>query len=362
MENSQHPNIRYSQSWEDAELLLKALEVTRADHVLSITSGGCNTLSLLAQEPEELVAVDINPAQNYLFELKLAAARILSAEAVPGFLGAVPCQTRLAYLEQLKDEISPEARKYWLAEKVLLEKGVIHCGRFEKYLQVFRRYLLPLIHSRKTVRELLRIKSPDKQKYFYDRVWDSKRWRGMFHVFFSKAVMKKIGRSPAMFRYAENGNISRHYLQKTAVALSRTPVFQNPYLNYILLGSYGQDKPHYLRDEVLSAIRGSATRLKIETQDLILFLKAQADDSFSKFNLSDVFEPLSDVQSGMAFQEIVRTGKTGARVIFWNNLVIRDVPAELRTNFREETQLREQLLGEEKIFFYNDLKIYTLLK
>ena len=39
--------IRYAQCWEDADVLLEAIEVTRAGTYLSIASAGDNTLALV---------------------------------------------------------------------------------------------------------------------------------------------------------------------------------------------------------------------------------------------------------------------------------------------------------------------------
>jgi len=65
--------IRYAQCWEDADILLKALEVQPGDICLSIGSAGDNALSLLARRPERVIAVDLNPSQLACLELRVAA-------------------------------------------------------------------------------------------------------------------------------------------------------------------------------------------------------------------------------------------------------------------------------------------------
>ena len=42
-----------------------------------ITSAGCNALDYLLDEPRQVHAVDVNPKQNALLELKLSAIRNL---------------------------------------------------------------------------------------------------------------------------------------------------------------------------------------------------------------------------------------------------------------------------------------------
>ena len=61
-------------------------------------------------------------------------------------------------------------------------------------------------------------------------------------------------------------------------------------------------------------------------------MKKIKDNSFNKFNLSDVFEAMSKNDSNIVFQEILRTGKNNSK-LFWNNLIKRDIPPNLQSNF-----------------------------
>ena len=54
---------------------------------MTISSGGCNTLTLLLDNPAKIYAVDINASQSYLLELKIAAVRHLKHEELLAFLG-----------------------------------------------------------------------------------------------------------------------------------------------------------------------------------------------------------------------------------------------------------------------------------
>ncbi len=64
-------HIRYAQCWEDADVLLEALDVQPGDTCLSIASGGDNTLALLTRQPGRVVALDLNPAQLACLRLHL---------------------------------------------------------------------------------------------------------------------------------------------------------------------------------------------------------------------------------------------------------------------------------------------------
>ncbi|MFG0296509.1 MAG: DUF3419 family protein, partial [Maioricimonas sp. JB045] len=70
-------NLVYNTCWEDPRLDHVALELGPDDNVLVITSAGCNALDYALAGPNRVYAVDMNPRQNALLELKLAGIRNL---------------------------------------------------------------------------------------------------------------------------------------------------------------------------------------------------------------------------------------------------------------------------------------------
>ena len=49
--------IKSSQSWEDFEILSEALKIGEKDTVLSVLSGGDNTISFLTKNPKKIYAI-----------------------------------------------------------------------------------------------------------------------------------------------------------------------------------------------------------------------------------------------------------------------------------------------------------------
>jgi len=73
-------NLVYNQCWEDPRVDGEALALSSRDRVLVITSAGCNALDY-ALSGAQVLAVDVNPRQNHLLELKRAGIRALEWEA-----------------------------------------------------------------------------------------------------------------------------------------------------------------------------------------------------------------------------------------------------------------------------------------
>ena len=84
---TKHAQLLFSNSWEDPQLLLEALGEGSGKRILSIAAAGDSSLSLLTGSPEEILAIDTNPFQLYLVELKKMAIKHLDRWEVLAFLG-----------------------------------------------------------------------------------------------------------------------------------------------------------------------------------------------------------------------------------------------------------------------------------
>lgn len=354
--------INYSQCWEDPIVLNEALAINSQDIVLSITSGGDNSLALLLKKPRQIISIDSNVAQKYVLELKVAATEALSYEELLEFLGVRKSSRREEFFKKIEKHLSLEAASWWNEHRSFIKQGLIHTGRFEKFLSSFRYYILPLIHSRKTVETFLNTQSLQSQRDFYENVWNSKRWRLFFRVITSRFVLESFARQRGMFTHTEPGAIAKEYLKRLDRNFNAVPLKNNYFMNYCLTGNYGQSVPPYLEAKETISLRENLSRLSMVVNDLMSYLKSMPNDSFSKFNLSDVFEPLSLEQNDTLWKEIVRTAKNGARVVYWNNLVPRTFPQQLSVNVKDEAQRATQLHSMDRVFFYGNFHINTILK
>src|SRR5690606_9807357 len=79
--------LMFTQSWEDPACDLRALCPKSGDVLFAITSGADNVLEFLLSDPAFVLAVDLNPTQNYLFELKAAGFATLRHAELLQLLG-----------------------------------------------------------------------------------------------------------------------------------------------------------------------------------------------------------------------------------------------------------------------------------
>ena len=105
----------YNQIWEDPRVDLEALQLDHKSRVLTISSGGCNALNYLLENPKSVTAVDLNRHHIYLLNLKLAALRHLpNHESFFRFFGkGCAAETGSDYLRYLAPHLDRETRRFW---------------------------------------------------------------------------------------------------------------------------------------------------------------------------------------------------------------------------------------------------------
>jgi S-adenosylmethionine-diacylglycerol 3-amino-3-carboxypropyl transferase len=346
--------IHYAQCWEDPEILMQALNITARDDVLSIASGGDNSFALLLNHPKSLTAIDKNPAQLFLVELKMRAIQEFDFDDFIGFIGVRPCQKRRHLYAFLRARLGEEARGYWDMREEEIEKGVIHSGRFERYFSIFRRMVLPLIHSRKTVREFLSAASLQEQQVFYDKVWSNWRWRCFFRVFFGKLLLGHLGRDPSFFRYVTLESVGKELLRRTRRGLTEIPISSNYFVEYILTGRYcTTETAHpYLRESNFQFLKEHIGNLQLICSSLEEYLTKLPPESISKFNLSDIFEYMSDGVFEMTLREILRVAQEGSKLTYWTLFVPRPIPPRLTSRIRLRSFFPGGNGAASRTFFY----------
>jgi S-adenosylmethionine-diacylglycerol 3-amino-3-carboxypropyl transferase len=342
--------IRYAQCWEDAGILVEALDPGPGKRCLSIASAGDNTLALLARSPEYALAIDLSAAQLACLELRVAAYRALQHEELLALIGSIPSQNRIRLYRGCRDYLSAPAAQFWDEHHRFVEGGIGGCGRFEDYFKSFRTKILPLIHSRQRIHQLLEERTLEQRRDFYDRVWNNWRWRTLFRIFFSRRVMGALGRDPEFFRYVE-GSVSERILARTRYALTELEPAKNPYISWILTGRHNQSLPFALREENFERIRRNLDRL--EWRRAALEDLAETDGPFDCFNLSDIFEYMSEQNYKEQLMRIVAMARSGARLAYWNMLAPRERPEVLADILDELTDVAASLFARDQAFFYS---------
>ena len=347
--------IRYAQVWEDADMLVEALRPGPDDVVVSVASAGDNALALVGENCARVIAVDISPAQLACVRLRVAAYRTLAHDELLELMGSRPSDRRRQLLACAARLVPERDRRLWSGlEPDIVAHGIGGVGKFERYFRIFRRYVLPLVHSRGKIAQLLEPKSAEDRRLFYERRWDTTRWRWLLKGFFSRAVMGRLGRDPAFFRHAQ-GSLPDQVARLTRRALVDQDPAENPYLHWILTGTHGAALPRALRPERFDPIRERLDRLDIRR----CTVEALADQGVKAdaFNLSDIFEYMSDDAHAAAYASVLAASNPGARIAYWNMMVARRAPASMAGRIVTRDDVQAELVSRDKAFFYQDFVV-----
>jgi S-adenosylmethionine-diacylglycerol 3-amino-3-carboxypropyl transferase len=344
--------IRYAQVWEDADILLEGLEIQPGQVCVSIASAGDNAIALLTRDPAQVVALDLNPSQVACLALRVAAYRALTHPELLELMGSRPSTRRATLYARCRRALTSDARAFWDAHGPAIDAGVGSAGRFERYFAIFRKRILPLVHSRRRVLQLPLPRDQAGREAFYQREWDTWRWRLMFRLFFSRVVMGRLGRDPEFFRYVDEP-VATRILKRTRHALTVLDPSENPYIHWILTGTHGVALPAALRAEHFDQIRHNLDRLTWRCQPLEDFLQSPDRLRVDRYNLSDIFEYMSLDNYHRLLDALVEAANPGARLAYWNMLAPRRRPESMSTRLEPLDNLARRLHAHDKAFFYN---------
>ena len=371
--------IRYSQCWEDTEVLLESLNIQENDICFGILSAGDNVFSMLAENPEKVVALDISFPQIALAKLKKEVFNSLSYEEMLEFMGVTKSDRRIEMYDRIRGNLDKEVKEYWDFNREAIENGIIHTGKFEKFFKIFREKILLFVHNRKRVEKLLEDKPEQERMDYYDKCWNNFRWKLMYKLFFSKYIVGKLGRDKEFFRYAEK-NISEEMKERSRYALCELNPYENPYINYILTGNYRKDcLPYFLRKENFDKIRKNLHKVEIIQSSVEEYLD-KIDYKINKFNLSDIFEYMSAENYSKLMETIYDNAEDNALLAYWNLIVERNseklayketdseiavTGKETNVNGKKYERMKEldsRLHKRDMTFFYTDFVVEKVIK
>ncbi|MBM3311543.1 MAG: DUF3419 family protein [Candidatus Aminicenantes bacterium] len=357
-------DILYANCWEDPRPDRLALAIGPEDTVLSITSGGCNVLTFLLDDPRRVIALDLNPHQNHLLELKMAAFRGLSHAGVLEFVGVRESSSRRRTYEQLRPALSQQAARFWDARERAIDRGVIHGGRYEGYMRLLRKSVVGPFGKTRLVREFFETAdSAERARLFRER-WNDLWWKLLTRVMLSRRVNSVLF-DKAFFAHLDRDlSFGRHFAQKAERALVELPVQENYFLAYILLGRFASERhlPPYLREENFAPIRDRLDRVEVVTDSGEHFLSTLPDSSVSKFNFSNIFEWMSPAAYERFLRETVRVARDGARLVYRNLLVFREHPPSLDGVLHSQGRLAKSLQAEDLSFIYDNYVVEDVRK
>ena len=315
-------NLVYNACWEDPAIDRQVLAIGPDDTLLAITSAGCNVLDYALLGPRQIHAVDANPRQTALLELKIAGIVALEFDDFFAIFGEGyhPNFAEL-YTCHLRPQLSEFARTWWDKHQDWFANprssfyfhglsGLVARG-VRQYFQLRPR----LGHA---VSALIGSKELGEQRAIYDDRVAPLLWNPAVNWVISRqVVMSLLGVPYPQRKLVETqhaGGLASFIREAVEYVFRQLPLSSNYFWRVYLTGRYDRSCcPEYLKEASFHALKnGLVQRIATHTTTVTQFLQSH-DGPISRFVLLDHMDWMSSYYPEALVEE-------------WNAIVARAAP------------------------------------
>ena len=353
-------SLVYNTCWEDPAVDRQALQLRPDDTLLVITSAGCNVLDYALAGVARIDAVDANPRQTALLELKLAGIRGLEFEDFFGFFGrGFHVRADALYRDALRPRLSEFARGFWdkqIGWFASASGSFYYHGLSGVVARAFRAYLRLRPALASAVHALLESRDPAEQRHLYDSRVQPLMWsRAMNWALSRQMTMTLLGVPYPQRREVQaqhDGGVGGFIREAIEYVFRELPVHTNYFWTVYVRGHYTPECcPEYLKPDNFQALRdGRADCVRPHTCTITDFLRANAAP-VSRFVLLDHMDWMASYYPEALIEEwqwILARATPAARLIFRSAhhrpRYLETLPVgEARRNLRQLLEFKDDL-------------------
>jgi S-adenosylmethionine-diacylglycerol 3-amino-3-carboxypropyl transferase len=347
-------SINYASFHEDSNSERRALELTQSDRVLCLTGSGARPLDLLLDGPNEIIAVDWNPAQSHLLELKLAVIKHLSYGDGMSFLGLRTSTSRESMYAGMRPLLSSAAKSFWDSNPLSIRRGIYFDGRWERFLRqaswLARRARSGL------AQQILDCSDLVTQQKLWRTQWDNAWWKWFLWCSTNRFVVRYLLREPGLQYVPTSLSISTTIRQRFGQASSSFLFRESPWIWALFKGRIDETGPlpEHLKPHNFEKLREHADCVTVVTASIQDYLKACESD-FDAFSLSDFSSYCDQATHEKIWSAVVRHSRPNARFCERKFLVDYPLTADVKNAVRVDESLCEQLRKGDRSVVYTFL-------
>ncbi len=366
----------YPQIWEDPIVDLEALDLKDGEHIVAIASGGCNILSYLSAAPVRITAVDLNTAHVALNKLKQAAVRHFpDYRTFHRFFAEADARDNVQVYEQfILPHLDETSRKYWESRNLIGRRRIAYFrnnlykhGLLGAFIGMS--HMLARFHGRNP-RKILAARSRAEQRQIFEAelapLFEKRHIRWLLN---KPSALFGLGIPPSQFEAlkGKEKHMSKVLLQR----LERLACDFDLQDNYFAWQAFGRryatggagPLPPYLKPEAFEKLRQRIDNLEIEHRSFTEYLAAQENASLDGYVLLDAQDWMTnEILTGL-WQEIDRTAKPGARVIFRTageeSILPGRVPDEILAKFTYDEEKCREWVKNDRSSIYGGFHLYV---
>ncbi|KAL6075760.1 S-adenosylmethionine--diacylglycerol 3-amino-3-carboxypropyl transferase [Balamuthia mandrillaris] len=290
--------VLFNTAWEDPRIDSVALELTDKDNVLIITSAGCNVLSIALEGCNHVYAIDKNPCQNAVLELKVVAIKELSYDEFWQLFGEgrMPNFSSKVY-PSLRKRLSARSRQFWDSHANYFDgKGFRDsfyfrgCSGVLAYAMKLYMKLIPGLSE--AMQDLLNAQSLEEQQEIYSSRIEKRLFNPVIMWILSRELVLSIFNgvpAPQRQLIQNEGGLPVFIKRSLQAVMTEIPIKDNYFYRVYINGSYTKDCcPNYLKPELFERLKeGLVDNISIHTCTIEEFLEAHGKQDISRFLLLD---------------------------------------------------------------------------
>lgn len=364
----------YNACWEDPRIDRELLALGADSRVVMITSAGCNALDYLLDGPAEIHAVDVNPRQNAVLELKLALLRRGDFGDLFEFFGIGSHEHYKRIYRTVRSGLSPAARSFWDAKISFFDPGSLKKSFYYHGAAGTAAWILggALFRAKPNIKNhalcLLDSDTLAQQARVY-ALLEPKIWGKLSHwLVRQRMVMTLLGVPAPQIKLIEDyypGGLTCYVKDKLRHVMSELPARENYFWRVYMTGSYTLSCcPNYLREENLPTLAARASCIRPHTCTVSHFLR-QNPGVYTHFVLLDHQDWLAWHEPAALAEEwqlILANSRPGTRILMRSaGLDLSFVPVDVRARLRFFPERTEPLHLTDRVGTYGSLHFAEVL-
>lgn len=358
-------NLIYNTCWEDPRLDHAMLGLEPDSRVVMITSAGCNALDYLFADPVEIHAVDMNPRQNALLQLKVAMLEACTHEDLFATFGQGSHADFPALLRRCQGRLHPFALNYWQKkahyfQSTRLNPTFYYRGTAGQMAWLARQsFLQTSSRVRAYMEALLKAETLEEQQELYEEV-KPVLWNGFVSWLVRQPmVMAMLGVPRAQIRLIETqfpGGLTGFIQGKMEQVLTKVPFHDNYFWRVYLTGSYTRTCcPRYLEEPNLASLRDRVHRITTHSTTVANFLRENPGE-YSHYVLLDHQDWLAAHRPQALAEEwdlILKNSRPGTRILMRSaSPEIDFIPSAILDRLRLHPEITSHLHPQDRVGTY----------
>ncbi|HEX4480678.1 MAG TPA: BtaA family protein [Rudaea sp.] len=320
-------SLVYNACWEDPAVDRQVLGISDDDTVLAITSAGCNVLDYALLKPRRIYAVDANPRQTALLELKLSGIKNLEFDDFFAIFGeGYHADFQNLYTRHLRADLSDFAKSWWdkHGNWFTSKRGSFYFhGLSGLVASGVRHYFRMRPRLRHAMDELIGARDLPEQQAIYDQRIAPLLWTRVVNWTISRQFVMSLLGVPYPQRKlveAQHSNGIASFIRGCVEYVFRQlPLGSNYFWRLYLTGRYDRECcPEYLKESGFHALKnGLADRISAHTTTVTQFLENHREP-ISRFVLLDHMDWMSSYYPEALVEEwnaICERAAPGARIL-----------------------------------------------